>query len=231
MKYCTIDGCGKKLQCKSLCSMHRYRVDKFGSPDLPAKEFPNTLCLEDGCNKFKLTKGRCNKHYLREKKLRLYNKQTHHSKHGLHNTTEFHSWAGAKNRCLNPNNPKYSGYGGRGITVCDRWLDKPNGFLNFLEDMGKKPSAACTLNRIDNDGNYEPSNCEWANIHTQAANKRNNNKTVGVYYYPYTRGKNKWSAKLFVANKLVLNGRYPTEAEAIAARKDAELKYLYKQTA
>jgi DNA-binding transcriptional regulator YiaG len=79
-------------------------------------------------------------------------------------------------RCLNPRNPSYPYYGGRGIAVCGRWLPHPppdgTGYYNFLEDMGERPEGM-TLDRIDPDGNYEPSNCRWATRATQSQNVRN----------------------------------------------------------
>jgi hypothetical protein len=75
-----------------------------------------------------------------------------------------------KHRCLYPACNHYQSYGGRGISVCDRWL---NLFENFLADMGRKPSPTHSLDRINNDGNYEPENCHWATRAEQARNKQN----------------------------------------------------------
>lgn len=85
-------------------------------------------------------------------------------------TAEYNSWISMKTMCNNPNYSGYSDYGGRGISVCDRW----GTFDNFLKDMGKKPSPKHSLDRIDNDGNYEPGNCRWATRKQQSRNRRGN---------------------------------------------------------
>ena len=79
------------------------------------------------------------------------------------------SWTGLKSRCLDAKNKDFRNYGGRGIAVCDRWLDS---FENFLADMGPKPSSMHSIDRIDSDGSYEPSNCRWATPKEQQSNTR-----------------------------------------------------------
>ena len=87
--------------------------------------------------------------------------------HGKTGTPEYLAWANMTQRCLNQNNPAYPDWGGRGIKVCARWRS----FENFYADMGLKPKGT-EINRIDNNGGYSKSNCEWAPLSRQKANKR-----------------------------------------------------------
>jgi hypothetical protein len=105
----------------------------------------------------------------------LKHKETISHSKGNKLSTEYMTWTNIKTRCYNPNQEFYHLYGGRGIQVCDRWL---NSFENFLKDMGRKPSPEYSIERIDVDGNYEPSNCKWATPKEQANNKRRTKKTT-----------------------------------------------------
>jgi hypothetical protein len=103
--------------------------------------------------------------------------------HGMSGTPAYKSWLSMKRRCYSPSNNRYEFYGGKGIVVCDRWLES---FENFYEDMGDCP-AGMSIDRIDTAGNYEPSNCKWSTVIEQA-----NNKTSNLLF---TDGEQVWSLR------------------------------------
>lgn len=105
--------------------------------------------------------------------------------HRKSNTRTYNSWEGMKGRCLNPNNQRWESYGGRGITVCERWLN----FDNFLADMGDRPKGR-SLDRIDNNGNYELSNCRWATPRQQQNNMKTN---ILLQYKGRTKTLTQWA--------------------------------------
>lgn len=114
----------------------------------------------------------------------------HYKANGLYHTPEHRAWAGMKQRCTNQNLPRYSGWGGRGITVCQRWKDS---FLTFYEDMGPRPPDKDSVERIDNDGNYEPGNCKWA---TWLEQSRNTRRTRLITYNGETHCISEWACML-----------------------------------
>ena len=90
-------------------------------------------------------------------------------KHGKKGTPEYSVWALMRDRCNNPNNKKFDYYGGKGVSVCERWDD----FTLFLDDMGHRPSRLHTIDRIDSGGNYDPDNCKWSTRKEQVRNRSN----------------------------------------------------------
>lgn len=107
-------------------------------------------------------------------------------KHRCVGTPEYQVWSSMRQRCLNPNDKAFPRYGGRGIVVCDRWTE----FASFLEDMGLRPNASYTLERVNNDGPYSPENCKWATRFEQQSNTR---KNVRITFDGETKTLSQWS--------------------------------------
>lgn len=129
-------------------------------------------CTVDGCQKKSTCRGFCSGHFEQYKKYGKIIHQKLRTPTGRMKLPEYNSWRAMKERCYNKNNKAYKNYGGRGIKVCNRWLDRTDGFTNFLSDMGGRPEGS-SLDRIDTNGDYCPENCKWSNRQQQNINRRN----------------------------------------------------------
>ena len=136
------------------------------------------------------------------------------TKHGGYKTPEYSVWAQMKARCNDPNSPNFKNYGARGIAVCPQWNES---FEAFLADMGPRPSSAHSLDRVDNDGNYEPGNCRWTTWDVQCGNKRPRRLLTaqGRSMTP-----TQWAAFLGVTVKTIYNRlEHLSEEEALTMKK------------
>lgn len=183
-------------------------------PGIVARKSMKT-CKLDWCERKYLAKGYCNAHWIRNRDGKDMDEPVR-ILHGKSRTPEYDIWVQMVQRCTNPKDANYFKYGARGITLCKRWRDS---FINFLEDMGERPEGL-TLDRKDNNGNYEPSNCRWTSYSVQNVNKRpggNKNGYTGIH----SNGK-KWQAR-FMGNNL---GNFFTKEEASKAYEESKAKYL-----
>ena len=235
---CSIEGCqGKGARVKDkvyftngFCTKHNQRFVKYGDPN--HKHEPATYCKIQGCNgsgsvsrhgKEVFKQGLCAKHYDRmcrrgdpEAAGKVCERGNNVKKHPLYST-----WASIRNRTSSPSNEHYQHYGARGIELCDRWSGI-NGFMNFVADMGPRPSDLHSVERRDNDKGYSPDNCIWGNRHEQSANRRDNNRVVGV---GWAKTKGMWYAKINVNHVQFRLGHFKLFEDAVKARKDAEKRF------
>lgn len=158
--------------------------------------------------------------------LREETKRIRNSTHGMSYYQEYEIWCGMKQRCYNPSTDYYYLYGGKGVTVCDRWLGE-EGFKSFYDDMGKRPEKFL-IDRIDSDGNYEPSNCRWVDATTSARNtKLRCNNTSGKKGVSWHSAHKKWQVTISVDGKQKYLGVFDNLDKAIEARSNAETEFNY----
>lgn len=151
--------------------------------------FPNSvaLCLCDCGKRTRIDIG----HLDKQKSCGCWREEARR-KHGFSKAPEYNTWEHIVQRCMNPKNDAYRNYGGRGITICQEWRES---FTCFLRDMGFRPGPMFTIERIDNNGNYEPGNCKWIPKAQQSSNRRTNHILI-------FRGESKpiwqWAAELAI---------------------------------
>ncbi|KAA3598797.1 MAG: hypothetical protein D8M57_13105 [Candidatus Scalindua sp. AMX11] len=205
MGYCLKNGDTRSCGCISKSediTGHRFgrlTVLGFGYRSPRREGYWRVLC---SCGKMKIVRGADMKNgkiqscgCLRSERTRIATMS-----HGMSKTSTYSVWVNMKRRCTDTGNAAYNNYGGRGIKVCTRWLES---FENFLSDMGERPNKT-SLDRINNDGNYEPANCKWATRKEQSTNKRNN---INLTHNGVTLNLSQWSGLLKIP-RTTLVSRY-----------------------
>lgn len=141
-------------------------------------------------------------------------------KHDMSHTSLYSRWRDIKQRCLNPNNNNYKYYGGRGIKICEEWLD----FNNFRQwALNNGYSEELSIDRIDNNGDYEPLNCRWVTQSIQCMNMRRKN-TSGFIGICKHSSDGKWYGRVKVNGKCYYTGRSESIIEAVRMRNDFIIK-------
>ncbi len=239
MRLCSVDSCKSKHYCKSYCRIHYTRFIKHGDP-LQVKQVILGCSVED-CKEKHGSYGYCSKHAQRFKKYGdpLKTQKIYGQNREANPLYQPHRDMIA--RCYNPEHKSYKNYGGRGIKVCERWLDQITGLSSFTEDMGKKPDGKTknghslySLDRIDVNGNYScghceectdnnwSANCTWATYSQQNRNQRPRPSTSG-YQGVYMAG-NRWTAIIKINGKQIYLGTFdgPKEASGVYEKAKAE---------
>lgn len=167
-------------------------------------------CKLRGCGKPQRSVGYCSSHY--------------HSRVFRKTRPLYSVWMNMKRRCLEPANSHYPDYGGRGIKICESWLSS---YYAFEADMGDRPTPFHQLDRINNDGDYEPGNCRWTTATVQARNRRRKiNNTSGFTGVYWNKRQQKWHATITVYKHRIHLGFHTDLEDALRARARAEGLYF-----
>lgn len=143
-------------------------------------------------------------------------KHGHSPRGGISKT--YSSWLSMRKRCNNPRGRDRINYGDRGVKVCPQW----DSFQTFLKDMGERPEGT-TIDRINNEGDYEPNNCRWASHSQQMVNRRPLGES-GYYGVQFTTRKSPWRVRVYTGGKQILVGHFKDKKEAASAYDDAVIK-------
>lgn len=149
------------------------------------------------------------------------------AKHGLSHDKVYKVLINIKSRCANENNPTYKYYGLRGIGICEEWADKEHGYENFVKwALENGYEDGLTIDRIDVNKGYEPSNCRWVDRSVQGFNRRITPSKLGVRGVRFDNRYNSYSASIMKNQKYIYLGSFKTIEDAIKARKEAEMQYF-----
>lgn len=209
----------KNIVCNNLVVIKENGRDKHGRILLLCKCLlcGNTKSIKKtNINTGKATSCGCDTHIKISKSHRKHKGRTEYK-------SEYSSWKAMRNRVNNPNYHAYHRYGGRGIEVCERWND----FNNFVSDMGKKPFKNSQIDRIDNNGNYEPSNCKWSSPKENSNNRKKKLNSTG-YTGVQKINNNSFLCYIYINRKQKYIGTFKTLQEAVENRSKYIINYNNK---
>ena len=147
--------------------------------------------------------------------------------HKMIGTKLYNSYSAMLQRCYDKNSFQYPYYGGRGIKICEEWLDKKEGRVRFMKwALNNGYKEGLSLDRIDVNGDYCPDNCRWVTKSIQSFNQRKRKSALGIRGVYYRKSTNRYLVGIGIDNKQIFLGSYKTKEEAINARRNAEIQYF-----